>query len=134
MKNCCTFEKLTESILSDYFGARFVHPFLKKAKISKWPKSRENRTNMDIILLFLATLVDKHDITPVHVTYPPLDPPSVGKMFREKQIWRVTLHAVFYKYKRPFIGNCMRLSLVKNQETLVFKLSKVKKLCTLQFL
>ena len=35
-------------------------------------KSRENRTNMDIILLFLGKPLDKHGITPVHITYPHL--------------------------------------------------------------
>ena len=44
----------------------------KKAKLSKWPKSRENRTNIDIILSFLAKPVDKHGTTLVHITYPPL--------------------------------------------------------------
>ena len=46
--------------------------FEKKAKLSKWPKSRENRTNIDIILSFLAKPVDKHGTTLVHITYPPL--------------------------------------------------------------
>ena len=55
----------------DCFGVRFVPPFSKKAKLSKWPKSRENRTNMDIILSFLAKSVDRHGITLVHITYPP---------------------------------------------------------------
>ena len=31
---------------------------------------------MDIILSFLAKSVDKHSITPVHITYPPLDLPA----------------------------------------------------------
>ena len=57
----------------DCFGVRFVPPFSKKkAKLSKWPKSRENRTNIDIILSFLAKPVDKHGTTLVHITYPPL--------------------------------------------------------------
>ena len=56
----------------DCFGVRFVPHFRKKAKLSKWPKSRENRTNIDIILSFLAKPVDKHGTTLVHITYPPL--------------------------------------------------------------
>ena len=36
-------------------------------------KSRENRTHMDIILLFLTKQLDKHGITLVHITYPPLN-------------------------------------------------------------
>ena len=55
----------------DCCGVRFVSPFSKKAKLSKWPKSRENRTNMDIILSFLVKPVEKHGITLVHITYPP---------------------------------------------------------------
>ena len=35
-------------------------------------KSQENRTNMDIILLFLIKPVDKHGVTLVDITYPPL--------------------------------------------------------------
>ena len=35
-------------------------------------KSRENKTNMDIIISFVAKPVDKHGITLVHITYPPL--------------------------------------------------------------
>ena len=31
---------------------------------------------MEIILSFLAKSVDKHSIILVHITYPPLDPPS----------------------------------------------------------
>ena len=56
----------------DCFGVRFVPPFWKKGKLSKWPKKPENGTNMDIILSFLAKSVDKHSITLVHITYPPL--------------------------------------------------------------
>ena len=70
--NCRTFQKLTRNILSDCFGASFVPLVSKKAKLSKWPKSRENRTNMDIILLFLVKPLDKHGITLVRITYPPL--------------------------------------------------------------
>ena len=56
----------------DYFGVMFVPLFSKKAKISKWAKKPGNRTNMDITLSFLAKSLDKHGITLVHVTYPPL--------------------------------------------------------------
>ena len=35
-------------------------------------ESLENRTNMHIILLFLAKPLDKHGTTLVHTTYPPL--------------------------------------------------------------
>ena len=56
----------------DSFVVRFVSPFWKKAKLSKWPKKSENGTNMDMILSFLAKSVDKHSITLVHITYPPL--------------------------------------------------------------
>ena len=58
----------------DCFDVRFAFgpPFLKKAKLSKWLKSRESRTNMDIILLFLTKPVDQHGITITHITYPPL--------------------------------------------------------------
>ena len=62
----------------DCSGVMFVPLFSKKAKLSKWPKSRKNRTNMDIILSFLAKPVDKHGITLVHITYPPL---NVGSDF-----------------------------------------------------
>ena len=56
----------------DCSGVMFVTLFLKKAKISKWPKKPGNRTNMDITLSFLAKSLDKHGITQVHITYPPL--------------------------------------------------------------
>ena len=59
----------------DCFGVRLVPLFSKKNRLSKWPKSRENMTNMDIILLFLAKPLDKHGITLVHITYPPLPSP-----------------------------------------------------------
>ena len=52
---------------------RFVSPFSKKkSNFQNGQKSRENRTKMDIILSFLAKPVDKHGITLVHITYPPL--------------------------------------------------------------
>ena len=55
------------------FGVRFVSLFSKrKPNFQNGQKSRKNRTNMDIILSFLAKPVDKHGITLVHITYPPL--------------------------------------------------------------
>ena len=57
----------------DCCGVTFVSLFSKKKpNFQNGQKSRENRTNMDIILSFLAKPVDKHDITLVHITYPPL--------------------------------------------------------------
>ena len=56
------FIKLTKDILFHCFGVRFVPTFSKESQIN-FPndqKSRENRTNMDIILLFLAKPLDKH--------------------------------------------------------------------------
>ena len=40
--------------LGPYFIAQSPTYFRKKAQLSKWQKSRKNRTNMDIPLLFLA--------------------------------------------------------------------------------
>ena len=58
----------------DCFGVRFVLPFSKKAKLSKWPKKQAKlRTNIDVILSFLAKPLDKHGITLVHITYPLLE-------------------------------------------------------------
>ena len=57
----------------DCFGVRFVPLFSKKSQTFKMAKKQGKRTNMDIILSFLAKPLDKHGITPVHVTYPPLD-------------------------------------------------------------
>ena len=57
----------------DCFSVRFVSQFWKKKpNFQNGQKSRKNRTNMDIILSFLAKPVDKHGITLVHITYPPL--------------------------------------------------------------
>ena len=57
----------------DCCGVRFVSPFSKKkSNFQNGQKSRENRTNMDVILSFLAKPLDKHGITLVHITYPPL--------------------------------------------------------------
>ena len=57
----------------DCCGVRFVHTFSKKRpNFQNGQKNRENRTNIDIILSFLAKPVDKHGITLVHITYPPL--------------------------------------------------------------
>ena len=53
----------------DCVGVRFVR---KKPNLQNGQKSRESRTNMDIISSFLAKPVDKHCITLVHITYPPL--------------------------------------------------------------
>ena len=44
--------------------------FEKKAKLSNDQKSLENRTNMDIILSFLAKPVDKHGIPWKFIFYP----------------------------------------------------------------
>ena len=52
----------------DCFGVRFE----KKPNFQNGQKRRENRTNMDIILLVLAKPVGKHGITLVHITHPPL--------------------------------------------------------------
>ena len=58
----------------DCCGVRFVSPFSKKKpNFQNDQKSRENGTNMDIILSFLAKPVDKHGTTLVHITYPPLE-------------------------------------------------------------
>ena len=57
----------------DCFGVMLSPYFRRKAKISKWPKKPGNRTNMDITLSFLAKSLDKHGITLVHITYPPLE-------------------------------------------------------------
>ena len=46
--------------------------FEKKPNFQNGRKSRENRTNMDIMLPFLAKPLDKHGITLVHITYLPL--------------------------------------------------------------
>ena len=58
----------------DCFGVRFVPLFLikKKPNFQNGQKSRENRTEIDIILSFLAKPLDKHGVTLVHITYPPL--------------------------------------------------------------
>ena len=57
----------------DCCGVRFVSPEEeKKPDFQNGQKSHENRTNMDIILSFLSKPVDKHGITLVHITYPPL--------------------------------------------------------------
>ena len=44
----------------------------KKPNFQNGQKSRKNGTNLDKILSFLAKSVDKHSITLVHITYPPL--------------------------------------------------------------
>ena len=50
----------------DRFSVRFVPHFGKKAKLQNGQKSRKNRTNMDIILSFLAKPVDKRGITHIN--------------------------------------------------------------------
>ena len=59
--------------MSDCFGVMFAPLFKKKAKLSKRPKKPGNTTNLDITLSFLAKSLDKHGITLVHITYPPLN-------------------------------------------------------------
>ena len=55
-------------------------PILEKEPNSQnGQKSQKNGTNMDIILSFLAKSVDKHSITLVHITYPPLVCPCTRK-------------------------------------------------------
>ena len=66
---CCTFEKLTQNIP---FTQLCPTIFEKMPDFQNDQRSRENRTNMDIILLFLAKQPDKHGITPLHITIPPL--------------------------------------------------------------
>ena len=56
---CCTFEKLTKNILFGCSGVRVVRPFSKKPNFQNGQKSSENKTNLDIILLFLAKPLDK---------------------------------------------------------------------------
>ena len=55
--------------------------FEKKPNFQNGQKSRENRTNMDIILSFLAKPVDKHGITLVHITYLPMPNLGVAAVF-----------------------------------------------------
>ena len=58
----------------DCFGVRFVPLFsIKNPNFQNGQKSRENKTNMDILLSFLTKPLDKHGVTLVHITYPPLD-------------------------------------------------------------
>ena len=62
----------------DCSGVRFVPYFRKKPNFSQnGQKSRKNRTNMDIILSFVAKPVDRHGITPVHITYPTFALPAI---------------------------------------------------------
>ena len=63
---------LTKNILFDCYDVRFSFYFLKKPNFQNTEKSRENRTNMEIILLILENPPDKHSIAPVHITYQPL--------------------------------------------------------------
>ena len=64
----------------DCFGVRFAPYFRKRTKLSKWPKKPGKRTNMDIMLPFLAKPLDKHGITPVHITYQPLVGPIKSRL------------------------------------------------------
>ena len=58
----------------DCFGVRFVSPhFGKKPNFQNGQKSRKNKTNIEITVSFLTKPVDKHGITLVHITYPPLN-------------------------------------------------------------
>ena len=56
----------------DCFGVKFVPLFSKKSQTFKMAKKPGKRTNMDIILSVSVKPLDKHGITPVHITYPPL--------------------------------------------------------------
>ena len=62
MSNKC---QLTKFLL---FLLLALHSQLLWCKVYS-PKSQENRTNMDIILFFLAEPLDKHGVTLVHITY-----------------------------------------------------------------
>ena len=54
--------KIDQKILYDCFSVRFV-PISENCETFKMTKIWENRTNVDIILLFLAKLLDKHGIS-----------------------------------------------------------------------
>ena len=56
----------------DCFGVRFISQTQSKQSFQNDQKGWETRTNMDIILLFLAKPLDKYGTTLVHITYPPL--------------------------------------------------------------
>ena len=56
----------------DCFGVTFVPHFGKKTNFQNDRKSLENITNRNIMLSFLAKAQDKHGITLMHITYPPL--------------------------------------------------------------
>ena len=57
-----------------YFCCTFTYRsiFEKKPNFQNDQKGRENKTNMDIFLLLLDKPLDKHGITLMHTTYPPL--------------------------------------------------------------
>ena len=76
----------------------FGPPFSKKAELSKWPKTWENRKNLDIILLILEKRLDKHGTTLVHITYPPLNSALIFVMFSEVFI-HVVGNSVFLQFK-----------------------------------
>ena len=68
---CCIFEVFAKTF--DCFGVRFVLLFWKeKPNFQNGQKSQKNRTNMNMILLFLAKPLDKHGVRQVHITYTPL--------------------------------------------------------------
>ena len=81
LKNCefivVPFKELTKNMLFDCFGVR-SSPHFFKSQTFKMAKSRENRTNMDIILL--ANPLNKHRTTPVHITYSPLEKTIYAEM------------------------------------------------------
>ena len=83
LKNCylivVIFDKLTKNIMFDCSGVRFVPPPpRKKPNFQNGRKSLENRINVDILFV-LAKPVDRHGITLVHMTYPPLETAKAAK-------------------------------------------------------
>ena len=87
---------MTKNIVLDCFGVRCVPPFSEKEpNFQNGQKSQENRTNMDLILLFSAKPLDKHGITLVHITYPPL-------LFRGAVIRRWTFISKFKNLRVVF--------------------------------
>ena len=67
--------------------------FRKKPNFQNGQKNRENRTNMDITLSFLSKPVDKHGITLVYYSYPPLRCRAdieMMKMVAGQEFWRVS--------------------------------------------
>ena len=62
-----------------FYTGRVKKPYFQNGQ----KNPRENRTNKDIILLILAKPLDKHGITLVHITYPPLISVLIFAMFLE---------------------------------------------------